>query len=62
MKNVNLQQLFYFKIAMKCSSFSQAAEIAYTTQSTISKNISSLEDLFLYGRRREYCLHREPLF
>lgn len=44
MKNVNLQQLFYFKIAMKCSSFSQAAEIAYTTQSTISKNISSLEE------------------
>lgn len=45
MKNVNLQQLFYFKIAMKCSSFSQAAEIAYTTQSTISKNISSLEEI-----------------
>ena len=45
MKNVNLQQLFYFKIVMKCSSFSQAAEIAYTTQSTISKNISSLEEI-----------------
>lgn len=43
MKNISLQQILYFKITMKCSSFSQAAEFAYTTQSTISKNISSLE-------------------
>ncbi|MEI3282516.1 MAG: LysR family transcriptional regulator [Enterocloster sp.] len=66
MNNVNLQQMLYFKIAMKCSSFSQAAELAYTTQSTISKNISALEKIigepFLHGRRREYCRHREPLF
>ena len=45
MNNISLQQIQYFKIAMKCSSFSQAAEIAYTTQSTISKNISSLEEI-----------------
>jgi len=30
---------------MKCSSFSQAAEMAYTTQPTISKNISALEKI-----------------
>ena len=45
MKNINLQQILYFKITMKCSSFAQAAEFAYTTQSTISKNISSLEKI-----------------
>lgn len=45
MKNINLQQIFYFKITMKCTSFSQAARLAYTTQSTISKNISLLEKI-----------------
>lgn len=43
MNNISLQQIQYFKIAMKCSSFSQAAKLAYTTQSTISKNIAALE-------------------
>ena len=43
MKNISLQQLFYFKVVMKYSSFSKAAKLAYTTQSTISKNISALE-------------------
>lgn len=43
MNNISLQQILYFKIAMKCSSFSQAAKLAYTTQSTISKNIAALE-------------------
>ena len=42
MNNISLQQIQYFKIAMKCSSFSQAAKLAYTTQSTISKNIAAL--------------------
>lgn len=45
MKNLSLQQILYFKITMKCSSFSQAAEMAYTTQPTISKNISALEKI-----------------
>ena len=36
MNNISLQQIQYFKIAMKCSSFSQAAKLAYTTQSTIA--------------------------
>lgn len=45
MKNINFQQILYFRTAMKCASFSQAAEFAYTTQSTISKNIASLERL-----------------
>ncbi|HIT63199.1 MAG TPA: LysR family transcriptional regulator [Candidatus Ventrimonas merdavium] len=45
MKNINMQQILYFRITMKCSSFAQAAELAYTTQSTISKNIASLEKI-----------------
>lgn len=45
MNNISLQQILYFKIAMKCSSFSQAAKLAYTTQSTISKNILVLEKI-----------------
>lgn len=44
MKNISFQQILYFRTAMKCSSFSQAAELSYTSQSTISKNISSLEE------------------
>ena len=43
MKNINLQQISYFRTVMKCSSFSKAAELSFTTQSTISKTISSLE-------------------
>lgn len=43
MKNIDLQQIYYFKTVMKCQSFSQAARLAFTTQSTISKNIASLE-------------------
>ncbi len=45
MKNISLQQILYFRITMKCSSFAQAADLAYTTQSTISKNIASLEKI-----------------
>ena len=45
MKNINLQQILYFRITMRCSSFAQAADRAYTTQSTISKNIASLEKI-----------------
>ncbi|MFR6218034.1 MAG: LysR family transcriptional regulator [Enterocloster bolteae] len=40
MNNISLANK-YFKIAMKCSSFSQAANIPL--QSTISKNIAALE-------------------
>lgn len=59
MKNINLQQIMYFKIAMKCSSFSQAAKLAYTTQSTISKNISLLETIIgepLFVRQKKGIL------
>lgn len=63
MNNISLQQIQYFKIAMKCSSFSQAAKLAYTTQSTISKNIATLEkswgNPYLRGKRRESCRPRE---
>ncbi len=45
MKNFTYQQIYYFQITMQCSSFSQAAEKAYTTQSNISKNISNLEKM-----------------
>ena len=40
---MDLQQLQYFLLVMKCSSFSEAARQAYTTQPNISKNISNLE-------------------
>lgn len=43
MKGITLQELDYFQIAIKCASFSQAAKIAFTSQSNISKNINSLE-------------------
>lgn len=59
MKNLNLQQIMYFKITMKCSSFSQAAKLAYTTQSTISKNISMLEKIIgepLFVRQKKGIL------
>lgn len=44
MKNITLQQIKYFQIAMGCSSFSQAAKIAFTSQANISKNIKALEE------------------
>ena len=56
MNNISLQQIQYFKIAMKCSSFSQAAKLAYTTQSTISKNIAALEKIMgepLFTRQKK---------
>lgn len=56
MKNISLQQILYFKMAMKSSSFSQAAELAYTTQPTISKNIVSLEKIIgepLFKRQKK---------
>ena len=56
MNNISLQQILYFKIAMKCSSFSQAAKLAYTTQSTISKNIAALEKIIgepLFSRQKK---------
>ena len=40
---MDLQQIKYFLLVMKCSSFTEAARQAYTTQPNISKNISSLE-------------------
>ena len=40
---MDLQQLQYFLMAMRCGSFSEAARRGYTTQPNISKNISSLE-------------------
>ena len=40
---MDLQQIKYFLLVMKCSSFTEAAKQAYTTQPNISKNISNLE-------------------
>lgn len=43
MNDISFQQILYFRAAMRSTSFSAAAKLAYTTQSTISKEISALE-------------------
>lgn len=67
MKNISLQQIRYFRIVMGCSSFSQAAEIAYTSQANISKNIKALEEalgeeLFIRQKRGVLPTQKAILF
>ena len=41
---LNIKQIQYFAACAKTGSFSQAAEILFTTQSNVSKVIRSMED------------------
>ncbi len=41
--NISMLQIYYFLEVASCNSFTNAAQHLYTTQSTLSKNISSLE-------------------
>ena len=41
---MELKQLNYFMVCAKTGSFSSAAEVLFTTQSSVSKVIKSLED------------------
>ena len=55
--HINMQQIYYFTEVMECRSFSIAAQNLYTTQSTLSKSVSSLEQtldvqLFIRNYRR----------
>lgn len=43
MNDISFQQILYFRAAMRSTSFSAAAKLAYTTQSTISKEMRALE-------------------
>ena len=45
MNDISFQQILYFRAAMRSTSFSAAAKLAYTTQSTISKEISALDSV-----------------
>lgn len=41
---LNIKQIQYFAACAKTGSFSQAAELLFTTQSNVSKVIRSMED------------------
>ena len=41
--HISMQQIYYFIEVMECCSFSIAAQNLYTTQSTLSKSVSALE-------------------
>lgn len=63
MNDISFQQILYFRAAMRSTSFSAAAKLAYTTQSTISKEISALErvvgePLFLRSKRGSFPTER----
>ncbi|MCC8066043.1 MAG: LysR family transcriptional regulator [Lachnospiraceae bacterium] len=54
--HINLLQMQYFLGVASCSSFTKAAQLLYTTQSTLSKTISSLEqtlDVTLFIRSKK---------
>ena len=42
---LNIKQIQYFAACAKTGSFSQAAELLFTTQSNVSKVIRSMEDV-----------------
>ena len=62
MKNVNLQHYFILDCYEMFQFFAGSLSRIYYSMICISKNISSLEEMWrrpsYYGRRREYCLHR----
>ncbi len=54
--HINLLQMRYFLEVASCSSFTKAAQLLYTTQSTLSKTISALEqtlDVTLFIRNKK---------
>lgn len=63
MNDISFQQILYFRAAMRSTSFSAAAKLAYTTQSTISKEMRALErvvgePLFIRGKRGSFPTQR----
>lgn len=63
MNDISFQQILYFRAAMRSTSFSAAAKLAYTTQSTISKEMRALErvvgePLFFRGKKGSFPTQR----
>ncbi|MCD8364521.1 MAG: LysR family transcriptional regulator [Clostridiales bacterium] len=59
---INLLQMQYFLEIASCSSFTKAAQLLYTTQSTLSKTISALEqtlDVQLFIRNKKQVVLTE---
>ena len=60
---IDIKQLKYFEECARTESFSKAAEALYTTQSSVSKVIKSMEDslgIRLFERYTSCLLYTSP--